>query len=1011
MEPVDEPGEAQAEPPQPPSQDAPPAEELTDAVEPEEEPDQAQAEAAPRDTSAQPTVPPPLQDAPLAGEPAGAREPEEEPERAQSQPRDASPVPGPAQPTALPPPQSAPAGEHPNRLLLSRALAIFRSAMASFIVEELVFVADAIPEALAEPSRGEYLQRLKELYRPANALRPRNFPRLVEFYWNTHFAKHFGGDHAVVDRMEQVAEAADRAEEPGTDDLAADYVGQVLTQVSALLHQIGESDRADDVSRLAAPLLGRPPAQDRLEREQAPAGPRAATPQPEPARSVAERADAARSALPQAAPELPDAAGPQPAAITPKRVGVGLVLITVLTVAGDLAGLPWGKIFRVVALMESSISFVVILYEWRVLGVPVLVVLFLALMLAVWLVVWTAYRLGWLRRGATVAPGVARSIRRALGIVLAAARAAGNRARRVASTAARASRDSAWLRGITSLAPRAAGSLVRVLAMGVAAARGAGGSAAPAPVSAQIEEAGTDAHAARAQTPPVQAETELLGRAGAPPVEVQIRQGSALPDYSYPNYDALSTGSKIYTDAMRRLIRDRLSGSSPDDWWDTLVLRRLEGGQRSSIEQKTREHHEKDLIDLVDAPHFLSLVMRNYELFRDVFGTGSRNERLTRQRLWEAGDARNEGPGHSPTGDLKEGFVQHRLLGMKELLERFDRPAADRIDELFGSLTREAAPEAAQPMRERGVHVPVRGPGLLSGALKRAGGSLVSIRPGVALLAVALLLVVGAGAWFIVSPGGSEAPASPAERAEAAPSSPTAAAAPTPTPTARPTAAATAVATAAATPAATAAATPAATAAPTSPAIAAPPTPTAAAVPELWTIKMSVVGVAHRDSCHESARRSGKVVKASVTGQIWYDGTPVLHAPIAAQANCGDKDPPWYRVTGWARLRTELGWERSRETSWVSMEWLEEASPSPAVYAEALLSAGCVPSGFSLVVPVDQDNAWLEVRCSKSDEWEVGAFERAVARAVTKIGCSESELQPDDDEVVVWCDTGPNLGL
>ena len=177
------------------------------------------------------------------------------------------------------------------------------------------------------------------------------------------------------------------------------------------------------------------------------------------------------------------------------------------------------------------------------------------------------------------------------------------------------------------------------------------GSAAPAPVSAQIEETGTDSHAARAQTPPVQAETELLGRAGAPPVEVQIRQGSALPDYSYPNYDALSTGSKIYTDAMRRLIRDRLSGSSPDDWWDTLVLRRLERRQRSSIEQKTREHHEKDLIDLVDAPHFLNLVMKNYELFHDVFGTGSRNERVTRRRLSDAVDARNEGPGHSPTGD------------------------------------------------------------------------------------------------------------------------------------------------------------------------------------------------------------------------------------------------------------------------------------------------------------------------------------------------------------------------
>ena len=975
MEPVDEPGEAQAEPPQPPSQDAPLAEEPTDAAEPVEEPEQAQAEAAPRDTSAQPTVPPPL-----PGAPPGAS-----------------------------------GVNHPNTWVLNRALDTYRDAMASFTVGAMGRGAgSAIARALDEPHKTEFRERMMNGDIPAEeALRIPYFPIVLRSSWTTrNFARHFDGDLKVLESMQRIAEARDGARWPGTADLPADEVQEVLELVSDLLERIGHPDLAGDVNRLGSQLREGPSAQDRLEREQAPAGPRAATPQPEPARGAAERGGATTEATAgsQRPPTPPDSPPAQPHSTLPSSE-------TAPPAPPDKDGSPprpAGSPQRFVrwagdTVARLTVELIVLATVttgggvlWLTAAAHLIVGIFVALVLLVAAV--AAYRLGWLRRGATVAPGVARSIRRALGIVLAAARAAGNRARRVASTAARAARDSAWLRGIISLAPRAARSLVRVLAMGVAAARGAGGPAAPAPVSAQIEETGTDSHAARAQTPPVQAETELLGRAGAPPVEVQIRQGSALPDYSYPNYDALSTGSKIYTDAMRRLIRDRLSGSSPADWWDTLVLRRLESGQRSSIEQKTREHHEKERIDLVDAPHFLNLVMKNYELFHDVFGTGSRNERLTRRRLSDAAEARNEGPGHSPTGDLNGDFVQLSLLAMKHLLERFDRPAADRIDALFGSLTREAAPEAAQPMRERGVHVPVRGPGLLSGALKRTGGSLVSIRLGVGLLAVALLLVVGAGAWFIVSPGGSEAPASPAERAAAAPSSPpaaasaspTAAAAPTPTPTVPPTVAATAPPTAAASPTATTAATAVVPAEP----------------PKLWTIDGSnrsvPFGVAHRDNCDKSTRRSGLDL-AKDTGDIWYDGTAVLHDPVSVEetpGNC-EGDAKWTHVTGWAILKDPNLSEApslSEADSWIHADWLKMGDDSPAAYAEALSSAGCVPRSFSLVVLDGSDNAWLEVRCIRSDEWEAKAFESAVAVAVTGIGCSKSE--PDDDKVVVWCDTG-----
>ena len=250
---------------------------------------------------------------------------------------------------------------------------------------------------------------------------------------------------------------------------------------------------------------------------------------------------------------------------------------------------------------------------------------------------------------------------------------------------------------------------------------------------------------------------------------------------------------------------------------------------------------------------------------------------------------------------------------MKHLLEKFDRPAADGIDVLFGSLTREAAPEAAQPMRERGVHVPVRGPGLLSGALKRTGGSLVSSL-GVELLAVALLLVVGAGAWFIVSPEGSEAPDSPAERAEAAAPSPTAAA-PAP-PTAAPTASPTAAATSTRVAATTATATPTRVAATTATATASTE-PAASPTPASYYEIASGSGVKVRKSCDNSQIDSlpKQGIKEGAVVEFVEEGS-------------GD-------CAGWKLVRERTGLQRE---SWVKGRYLKEydgSSPAATSVARA----------------------------------------------------------------------------
>jgi hypothetical protein len=69
------------------------------------------------------------------------------------------------------------------------------------------------------------------------------------------------------------------------------------------------------------------------------------------------------------------------------------------------------------------------------------------------------------------------------------------------------------------------------------------------------------------------------------------------------NYSDLANGHKLYIDAMRRLIRQRLTAEFGQRWWENGVigsLRRLGGGDARravNLEQDARRHPGRDTID------------------------------------------------------------------------------------------------------------------------------------------------------------------------------------------------------------------------------------------------------------------------------------------------------------------------------------------------------------------------------------------------------------------------------
>ena len=157
-------------------------------------------------------------------------------------------------------------------------------------------------------------------------------------------------------------------------------------------------------------------------------------------------------------------------------------------------------------------------------------------------------------------------------------------------------------------------------------------------------------------------------------------RSDAAPDYEYPVFELLAPAAKTYVDAMRSFVKERLSRSAPEDWWIRLVLERLDRRQRDSVEQAREEHRPQDPIDLLDAQHFINIVMKNYSLFEGVFGAGRSSERRTRGRLHQAADARDRSLGHPPRGDTPSASAQEDLSVLRALVTPFDRPAERNID-------------------------------------------------------------------------------------------------------------------------------------------------------------------------------------------------------------------------------------------------------------------------------------------------------------------------------------------
>ena len=148
------------------------------------------------------------------------------------------------------------------------------------------------------------------------------------------------------------------------------------------------------------------------------------------------------------------------------------------------------------------------------------------------------------------------------------------------------------------------------------------------------------------------------------------------------NHSVLGEGLRLYTDAMRRLVKQRLIDAYPNNWWEQGILSALSDGQRRSVNRELAKKPDAGREDLIDANMLVPVVTRKFDsVFEDTF----HNFRQTQSWLIQVSEARN-GWAHPRSGDVLTDEAAHALYAMVQLLNAAGLPEAEKVESLRRSI-------------------------------------------------------------------------------------------------------------------------------------------------------------------------------------------------------------------------------------------------------------------------------------------------------------------------------------
>lgn len=175
--------------------------------------------------------------------------------------------------------------------------------------------------------------------------------------------------------------------------------------------------------------------------------------------------------------------------------------------------------------------------------------------------------------------------------------------------------------------------------------------------------------------------------------------GTETPKMPESNHAALGQGLKLFTDAMRRLAKERLIARYPNSWWESGVVARLTDVQRNTLRRDIDKDPNRDRVDLLEPAHFVRIVTQEFDhAFHGVFTEGGFADfKKTQSWLQAVATARNEWA-HPRTGDMLADDVAHALYSMTQILSAAQLPAAGEVERVRkGLLGIDPAPAPQAP--------------------------------------------------------------------------------------------------------------------------------------------------------------------------------------------------------------------------------------------------------------------------------------------------------------------------
>ena len=161
------------------------------------------------------------------------------------------------------------------------------------------------------------------------------------------------------------------------------------------------------------------------------------------------------------------------------------------------------------------------------------------------------------------------------------------------------------------------------------------------------------------------------------------------------NHSALGQGLRLYTDGMRRFIKQRLVSAFPNKWWDDGVMKSLPDWRKRQLQNDISKNLKSDRAEHLDPGLFAQVIPYNHTRFQDVFP----NYKQTSSFLTQISEARNTWA-HSLTSDLPDDEVVLSLMAMEKLLSDAGLPEAEDVEKLRKEVMRTPEAGPAGPVVE-----------------------------------------------------------------------------------------------------------------------------------------------------------------------------------------------------------------------------------------------------------------------------------------------------------------------